>query len=137
MQGKRILVVDDEAHITGVLSLKLVNAGFDVTTASDGEEALELVETSPPDMIITDLQMPYLSGIELATRLKANERTAGIPVLMLTARGYALSSEDLAATNIKEVLSKPFSPRHILARVQELLGGAGGAAAGTGRVEAA
>lgn len=121
MQGKKILVVDDEAHITGVLSLKLENAGFDVTTASDGEEALELVEQSLPDMIITDLQMPYVSGIELATQLSASERTARIPVLMLTARGYSLSAEDLAATNIKDVLSKPFSPRHVLARVQELL----------------
>ncbi len=121
MQGKKILVVDDEAHITGVLSLKLENAGFDVTTASDGEEALELVEQSLPDMVITDLQMPYVSGIELATQLSASERTARIPVLMLTARGYSLSAEDLAATNIKDVLSKPFSPRHVLARVQELL----------------
>ena len=137
MQGKKILVVDDEAHITGVLSLKLVNAGFDVTTACDGEEALEIVEGNLPDMIITDLQMPYLSGIDLATRLKASERTAGIPVLMLTARGYALSAEDLAATNIKEVLSKPFSPRHILARVQELLGEASGDPTGGGQAEAA
>ena len=122
VQGKKILVVDDEAHITGVLSLKLGNAGFDVTTAADGEEALEVVEQERPDMIITDLQMPYVSGIELAVRLGESEETASIPLLMLTARGYSLSDEDLAPTNIKEVLSKPFSPRDILERVKSMLG---------------
>lgn len=124
-----ILVVDDEAHILQVLSLKLRNAGYDVTTAVDGEEALEYAcrrGDQAPDLIITDFQMPYMTGLELCKALAANAETASIPVLMLTARGHALDPEDLALGNIKDVLSKPFSPRAIVEQVQRLLGSVAG-----------
>lgn len=120
--GKRILVVDDESHIVNVVSLKLRNAGYDVVTAADGEEAYELALQELPDMIITDLQMPFMSGLELCRRLKQMPPTAHVPALMLTARGFSLTDEDLANTNIVGVLSKPFSPREILTRTQELVG---------------
>lgn len=122
MQGKRVLVVDDEAHITHVVSLKLSKAGFTVVTAGDGEEALELATSDPPDLLITDLQMPYMSGVELCTKMKQNPKTSEIPALMLTARGYALSQADLARTNIRCVMSKPFSPKEVLRKAQEALG---------------
>ncbi|MBL0926407.1 MAG: response regulator [Phycisphaerales bacterium] len=121
----KVLVADDEAHIVQVVSLKLSNAGFDVQMAGDGEEAFELACQSLPALIITDLQMPYVSGLELGVKLRQNPATAGIPLIMLTARGYALAQSDLDRTNIKAVLSKPFSPRQILQRVQVLLGLAG------------
>lgn len=121
MNGRKVLVADDEAHIVHVVSLKLRNAGYDVATAQDGEEALELAVADPPHLIITDLQMPYMSGVELATALRDKPDTADIPVIMLTARGYALSQDDLAKTNIKTVMSKPFSPRQVLERANELL----------------
>ncbi len=123
----RILVVDDEAHILQVLSLKLRNAGYEVITAVDGEEALEYALRAgaagdrSPHVIITDFQMPYMTGLELCRALAANPATAEIPVLMLTARGHALDAEDLALGNIKDVLSKPFSPRAIVEQVQGLL----------------
>jgi DNA-binding response OmpR family regulator len=120
--GRTILVVDDEAHITHVVSLKLRNAGFTVLTARDGEEGFELAVKIEPDLIITDLQMPYMTGVEMCARLRRNARTSEIPALLLTARGYALEDGDLERTNIKGMLSKPFSPREILARVQETLG---------------
>jgi CheY-like chemotaxis protein len=119
----RVLIVDDEAHIVQVLSIKLRNAGYEVFTAVDGEEAMELAGREIPDLIITDFQMPYMTGLELCRALAANPTTAAIPVLMLTARGYALDDEDLALGNIRDVLSKPFSPRAIVQQVQELLGG--------------
>lgn len=121
MNGRKVLVADDEAHIVHVVSLKLRNAGYDVATAQDGDEALELALADPPHLIITDLQMPYMSGVELATALRDKPDTADIPVIMLTARGYALSQDDLAKTNIKTVMSKPFSPRQVLERANELL----------------
>lgn len=117
----RILVVDDEAHILHVLSLKLRNAGYDVITAGDGEEGLHVASAESPDLIIADLQMPYMTGIDLCRALAERESTQAIPVIILTARGYALSEGDLATGNIKEVVSKPFSPRLLIQMVQSLL----------------
>ena len=74
-----------------------------------------------PDLVITDIQMPYMTGIELSRELAADESTASIPVIILTARGYALSSEDLQARNVCEVLSKPFSPRSLIELVSNTL----------------
>jgi len=116
-----ILVVDDEAHIVQVLSLKLRNAGYEVLTAVDGEEGFELATKHQPDLIITDFQMPYMTGLELCKELACNPATARIPVLMLTARGYALDPEDLAIGNIRDVLSKPFSPRAVVEQIQRIL----------------
>ena len=119
--ASRILVVDDEAHILHVLSVKLGNAGLEVSTAVDGEEAFEMACQDLPDLIITDFQMPYMTGLELCRALAGNAPTAHIPVLILTARGYALDDEDLKIGNIKGVLSKPFSPRSVLQLVEDLL----------------
>lgn len=117
-----ILCVDDESHILHVVSLKLRNAGYKVITAEDGEEALQVALEQRPDLLITDYQMPFLTGLELCLELKRHAATASIPALMLTARGFALPREQLDQTNIASVLAKPFSPRDVLARVQELIG---------------
>ncbi|MHC4414857.1 MAG: response regulator [Planctomycetota bacterium] len=117
----RVLVVDDEAHILHVLSLKLRNAGYEVFTSVDGEEAFELAAQELPDLVITDFQMPYMTGLELCRELAGHGPTAHIPVLILTARGYALDEEDLKIGNIKGVLSKPFSPRAVLEVVKDTL----------------
>ena len=116
-----ILVVDDESHILHVVSLKLRNAGFEVITAQDGEEGYEAAIQHRPSLIITDYQMPYLTGLELCRKLKTEQATTDTPALMLTARGFSLGDEDLAQTNIASVLSKPFSPREVLDRVHELV----------------
>jgi len=118
---RRILIVDDETHILQVLSLKLRNAGYEVFTAMDGEEALEVVRQSRPDLVITDFQMPIMTGLELCRAMAADPASAEIPVLMLTARGYSLSDRDLAIGNIRHVVHKPFSPRAILEMVRTLL----------------
>ena len=123
MAGKRILVCDDEPHILHVVSTKLKNGGFEVVTAADGEEALELAGQHLPDLIITDYQMPLLSGLELCAKLRAEPQTEKIPIIMLTARGFSLSKEDMANTNIKKVLPKPFSPREILRNAEALIEG--------------
>jgi len=123
-------VVDDEAHILHVLSLKLKNAGFEVLTAADGEEGYEVALDARPDVVITDYQMPFMTGLELCVKLRANPQTAHVPALLLTARGYSLTQRDLAATNIVGVLSKPFSPRDVLSKIDDMVNGlAAGAAA--------
>jgi two-component system, OmpR family, alkaline phosphatase synthesis response regulator PhoP len=117
----RILVVDDEAHIVQVVALKFRNAGLEVETASDGDEALALVRRTPFDLVVTDLQMPTMSGIELARAMAADSKLASIPVLMLTARGHLLREGEADSANIARVVHKPFSPRGLLADVMELL----------------
>ena len=118
----RILVVDDEAHIVQVVAIKLRNAGLEVETASDGEEALAALRREWFDLVVTDLQMPVMSGVELARAMAADPALARIPVLMLTARGHLLREGEADSANIARVVHKPFSPRGLLADVVELLG---------------
>jgi len=122
MDKKTILIADDETHILNVLSIKLANAGYNVITAEDGEEAFALAGEHHPDLVITDYQMPGLSGLELCSKLKCNPATHEVPAIMLTARGFSISNEDMQLGNIKEVITKPFSPRQVLTRVHELVG---------------
>src|SRR5438552_11411804 len=119
--NKTILVADDESHILHVVSLKLRNAGFSVVTAADGQEAFELAQQEKPDLLITDYHMPQLSGLELCRKLKQDAATSSIPAIMLTARGYHLEPQDTEQSGILRMLSKPFSPRHLLATVTEVL----------------
>jgi two-component system, OmpR family, alkaline phosphatase synthesis response regulator PhoP len=121
MPAKKILVADDESHILHVVSLKLRNAGYEVVTASDGQEALEMAQTERPDLLITDYHMPQLSGLELCQKLKQDPATAKIPAIMLTARGYQLDPKDTEQSGILRMLSKPFSPRQLLSTVNEVL----------------
>lgn len=127
--GKSILLADDETHILNVVSLKLRNAGFRVRTANDGQEALDLALQEPPDLLITDYHMPMLSGLELCRRLRQTPATANVPAIMLTARGYQLEELDTQASGIRCMVSKPFSPRHLLLTVNEVLAGGGAAKA--------
>ena len=116
-----ILVIDDEPHIVHVVALKLRNAGHTVVTAGDGAEGLELATAGDYDLIITDIQMPYLTGIELSHKLAEHRTTKNVPIIVLTARGYKLDNESLDGTSIKAILSKPFSPREVLGHVEEIL----------------
>jgi CheY-like chemotaxis protein len=120
---RTILVADDETHILHVVSMKLRNAGYRVVTARDGQEALDLATADRPDLLITDYHMPQLSGLELCQRLQQDPGTARIPTIMLTARGYSLEPADTASSGIRCMLSKPFSPRQLLATVNDLLRG--------------
>ncbi len=121
MADLKILVCDDEPHIVHVVSSKLRNNGFEVLSAADGEEGFEAAKQHAPDLVITDYQMPFLSGLELCAKLRADAQTAAIPVIMLTARGFSLADDDLKDTNIRKVLPKPFSPREVLKSVNEVL----------------
>ena len=119
--NESILVADDEAHILHVVSMKLRNAGYEVTTAMDGEEALELCKSEIPDLVITDYQMPIMSGVEFCKALRECDGTRDIPANMLTARGFDIEPEEMAEAGIAAVLSKPFSPREVRQKVEELL----------------
>lgn len=115
------LVVDDEAPIRMVVSEKLRAAGFDVQDARDGEEGLEKARLRRPDIIVTDLQMPYMSGVDMARAIAAEERTSGVPMILLTARGHILNQELLAGTSIRKIVPKPFSARELLGVIEQVL----------------
>lgn len=119
---QRILVVDDEPNIREVVELYLRRDGFAVDVAADGEEALEIVEKKPPHLVILDLMMPRLGGLEVADILRDS---LDIPIIMLTAK----SDEDDRILGLEvgadDYVTKPFSPRELVARVKAVLRRAG------------
>ena len=121
MNNKLVLVADDEVHIREVISYKLQNAGLEVITAREGQEALELAKSASPDLLIVDYQMPGLSGLEVCLGLGEEARTSRIPAIMLTARGLDIEQAELDQARINVVIAKPFSPREVLSCVKELL----------------
>lgn len=121
MDIKKALVVDDEFHIVQVVSIKLRNNGFEVVTADNGADAYELACQNRLDVIITDYQMPRMTGLELIQKLRENADTDNVPVIMLTARGFAIEDELKQQLKISACLSKPFSPREVLQTIEEVL----------------
>jgi two-component system phosphate regulon response regulator PhoB len=116
-----VLIADDETFILNVLDLKFTGGGYEVLRADDGEEALEIALIRSPDLVITDYQMPRLDGLSLARRLAAHPSTSQTPVLLLTARGARLTTAELVGTRVAQMISKPFSPREVLAQSDALL----------------
>ncbi|MHC4394060.1 MAG: response regulator [Planctomycetota bacterium] len=121
MAEKKVLVVDDEIHIVHVVAIKLRNNGFTVITAENGAEAFERACEDRPDIIVTDFQMPVMTGVELVEKLRQNEGTKDIPVIMLTARSFAIEQEQKQQLQISECLSKPFSPKELLRSIEDIL----------------
>lgn len=119
--SKKILIADDESHILHVVSMKLKNAGYSVVSAMDGEEALELASTERPDLIITDYQMPVVTGLELCRQLRVIRPDRDTPIIMLTARGFDMDLGQLGRLGVSTVITKPFSPRELLDKVEQLL----------------
>ena len=121
--SRRILVCDDEPHITRTISLRLRKAGFAVETAEHGLSAWEAIEREAPDLLISDCQMPLMDGLELCRRIRADYRTADLPIILLTAKGYELPIKALQRElQISAIVNKPFSPRGLLQLVQLLTG---------------
>lgn len=121
MSDKKVLVVDDEIHIVHVVAIKLRNNGYEVISADNGAEAFELACSEKPDIIVTDYQMPVMTGMELVEKLRQHEETKDTPIIMLTARSFAISKEQQEQLKISGCLSKPFSPRELLENIEDIL----------------
>ena len=119
--NKKVMVVDDEIHIVHVVTIKLRNNGYDVISAENGADALLLAQSERPDVIVTDYQMPLMDGLEFVEKLRQDDRTKEIPVIMLTARSFAITPEKQEQLKISDCLSKPFSPRELLNNVEDIL----------------
>lgn len=121
MTGNKVLIADDEIHIIHVVAIKLRNNGYEVVAASNGAEAYDLACREHPDIIVTDYQMPFVTGIELIEKLRANEDTRNTPVILLTARSFAIAEELQDSLGVEACLSKPFSPKELLKSIQDIL----------------
>lgn len=121
MADKKVLVVDDEIHIIHVVAIKLRNNGYEVISAENGAQGLEMAQAEKPDIIVTDFQMPVMTGLELVGRLRQCDQTKDIPVIMLTARGFAVEDEQKEQLQISGILSKPFSPKELLRSIEDIL----------------
>ena len=122
MTKRKILVVEDEAELTGAIQIRLEQAGYEVLTAYDGQEALEKARVENPDLIVLDLMLPKMDGYKVCRMLKFDEKYKKIPVVMLTARAQE-KDEDLGyEVGADAFITKPFKYQVLLAKIAELLG---------------
>jgi two-component system, OmpR family, phosphate regulon response regulator PhoB len=115
-----ILIVDDEDSLVEILRYNLERAGFEVTAARDGEEALTLIAERAPDLVVLDCMLPHLSGIEVCRQIRRGGARA-IPIIMLTARSEEADKVRALTTGADDYLTKPFSPGDLAARIQAVL----------------
>jgi two-component system alkaline phosphatase synthesis response regulator PhoP len=125
-EKKRILVVDDEPDFAGIVQQNLEKEGFEVEIAYDGEEGLEKVRANPPDAIVLDVMMPGKDGYQVCSELKADDRYADIPIILLTAVASHVTStryshRDGMSTEADDYLAKPASAQQITESIKGLL----------------
>jgi DNA-binding response OmpR family regulator len=122
--AKRILLCDDELHILRAAEFKFKRAGYEVVCANDGQEGWEQIEKKRPDIVVTDCQMPRLRGLGLAEKIRSTPATSDLPVIMLSAKGFEISPDELRLKyGVRSLMAKPFSPRELFARVEAVLAG--------------
>ena len=121
MAAARILVVEDEPDIAEVLQFNLERGGFVVSIERRGDSALEAIRRRPPDLVVLDLMLPGLDGLELARLLKRDPATAGLPLVMLTAKGEELDRIVGLELGADDYIAKPFSPREVVLRIKAVL----------------
>ncbi len=118
---KRILVVDDEKDLVDLITYNLQRNGYDFLAATSGTDALEIAQREQPDLIILDLMLPGIDGTEVARRLKADARTANIPIVMLTAKSEEIDVVVGLSLGADDYVTKPFSMKILLARLNTVL----------------
>ncbi|MFP4144930.1 MAG: response regulator transcription factor [Phycisphaeraceae bacterium] len=119
--GPTILIVEDEQDLLELLSYNLSREGYEVATATSGEAGLKLARSTPPDLVLLDLMLPGIDGLEVCRTLKSRDRTAESAVIMLTARGEEADIVRGLEMGADDYLTKPFSPRVLLARIKAVL----------------
>jgi len=121
MSKERILIVDDEADIVELVRYNLEKEGYTTLVAFSGEEALTMAEGNMPDLVVLDLMLPGIDGLEVTRRIRNNEKTVGIPIVMLTAKGEETDIVTGLELGANDYISKPFSPRELVARIRGIL----------------
>src|SRR5512143_2339121 len=119
--GELVLVVDDEPHIVALVAYHLATAGYRVSTAKSGADALTLADRERPSLVILDLMLPGMSGFDVLRKLRAKPGTRDVPVLMLTARREEPDRIEGLSLGADDYLTKPFSPQELVLRVKAIL----------------
>jgi len=119
--SSRVLIVEDEPDIRELVVHHLKREGYQVSVAASGEEALRQVQASPPDLVLLDLMMPAMNGLEVCRRLRQDPVTASLPIVMLTAKGDEIDRVLGLEIGADDYVVKPFSPKELLARVRAVL----------------
>ena len=117
----KILIVDDEPDVVQLIEYNLKSAGYDVLTSTDGQDALQQARASSPDLIILDLMLPEVDGLDVCKVLRRDTGTAGIPIVMLTAKASETDRVLGLELGADDYVTKPFSPRELVLRVKRLL----------------
>ena len=120
MKPYRVIVAEDNRVLQDVIRFNLARAGFEVRTAVEGAQALRLLEEQPADVLVTDCQMPGMSGLELCAAVRCHAIYSNLPILFCSAKGLEIEPETLEKLRLPEVLCKPFSPRSLVEKVQAL-----------------
>jgi len=121
MKNKQIVVVEDEPDILEVLCYNLKREGYQVFESLDGREGLSLIEQKVPDIVILDLMLPGIDGLEICRKLKSNSRTQHVPIIMVTAKGEESDVVLGLGVGADDYIPKPFSPKELIARVKAVL----------------
>jgi two-component system, OmpR family, alkaline phosphatase synthesis response regulator PhoP len=121
MTEEKILIIEDEEDILALVQYNLLREGYRVSCATSGEDGLQLARTEPPELILLDLMLPGMDGLEVCRALKKGPDTAKIPVIMLTAKGEEADVVAGLELGADDYIPKPFSPRVLIARVRTVL----------------
>jgi DNA-binding response OmpR family regulator len=117
-----VLAADDDEDILELIAFRLEHSGYTVLQARDGQEALDLARTSRPDLAVLDVMMPKIDGFEVTRRLRADDSTTRMPIILLTARTQEADVQRGFDAGADDYIRKPFSPQELRARVQAILG---------------
>ena len=119
--SKSILVVDDEPNIVPSLEFLMTQAGYEVSTAADGEAALQRIEAAPPDLVLLDVNIPKRNGYEVCETIRANPSWDSVRIVMITAKGRDVEREKGLALGADDYIIKPFSTHEVVDKVAEVL----------------
>jgi two-component system, OmpR family, alkaline phosphatase synthesis response regulator PhoP len=121
MDKKKILIVDDEAELVEMMTLRLKASGYEVVAAYDGKEILEKARAEKPDLIILDIMLPVMDGYKICADIKKDAQLKHVPVILLTAKDPALEADKLQGAHADDCMIKPFEPKELLDRIREFI----------------
>lgn len=122
IKGKTILIAEDEHHIREIIKINLSMEGCIILLAKNGREALEIASQTVPDLIITDIMMPDMDGIELFLTLREKESTEKVPVIMISVKSQAEDLKTASLLGVDDYITKPFDPAYLMKKVRKVLG---------------
>ncbi|KKL90904.1 hypothetical protein LCGC14_1900030 [marine sediment metagenome] len=118
---KKILIADDKLEVVELLRATMEGEDYQIISASDGREALEKIGKEKPDLVLLDVVMPKMNGLEVLAKVKKDPQTKDVPIIMLTAKGQQLDKDKGIGLGAEDYIIKPFSPSHLLRKIEEIM----------------